>query len=61
MQMTDVRNNAKLQEYEANSTLIIITNKVMNKIAGSLLDSRGVLATIYVNDKYKEQRKAARI
>ena len=51
----------KLQENEANSTLIIITNKVMNKIAGCLLDSRGVFATMYVNDKYKEQRKEAGI
>ena len=59
--MIDIRNNAKWQEYEANTTLIIITSKVENKIAGCLLDSQGMLATMFVNDKYKEQRKVAGI
>ena len=59
MQMIDIRSNAKRQEYEANE--ITITSKVMNKISGCLLDSRGVLASMYVNDKYKEQRKVVRI
>ena len=34
-----------------------ITNKVENKIAGCLPDSRGMLATMYVNDRYREKRK----
>ena len=54
--MIDIRNNVKRQEYEANSTLIIITSKVENKIAGCPLDSRGMLATMHLNDRYKEQR-----
>ena len=59
--MIDIRNDVKRQEYEANSTLIIITSKVKNKIAGCLLDSRGMLATMYLNDRYKERRKEAGI
>ena len=59
--MIDIRNNAKRQEYEANTKFIIITSKVENKIAGCPLDSRGMLATMYLNDRYKEQRKEAGI
>ena len=36
-----------------------IANKVENKIAGCLPDSRGMLAIMDVNDRYKEQRKVA--
>ena len=57
--MIDIRNDVKRQEYEANTTLVIITSEVENKITGCLLDARGMLATMYVNDRYKEQRKAA--
>ena len=57
--MIDTRNNAKRQEYEANSTLLIITSKIENKIAGCQLDYQGMLATINVNDKYREKRKKA--
>ena len=59
--MIDIRKKAKWQEYEANTTLIIITIKIENRIAGCLLDSRGMLATMYINDRYKEQRKEAGI
>ena len=59
--MIDIRKNAKGQEYEANTTLIIITSKVENKIAGCLLDSRGMHATMHVNDRYKEESKVAGI
>ena len=59
--MIDIRNKAKLQEYEANTTLVIITSKVKNKIAGCLLDSQVKLAKMYLNDRYKEQGKAARM
>ena len=59
--MIDIRKNAKGQEYEANTTLIIITIKIENKIAGSSLDSRGMLATMYLNDRYKEKRKGTGI
>ena len=59
--MIDTRNDVKRQEYEANTTLVIITSKVENKIAGYLLDSQGMLATMYLNDRYKEQRKEAGI
>ena len=34
-----------------------VTRKVKNKIVGYLLDSKGMLAMMYVNDKYKEQYK----
>ena len=59
--MIDIRKNAKGQEYEANTTVIIITIKIENKIAGSSLDSRGMLATMYLNDRYKEKRKGTGI
>ena len=61
MYVIDIRNNASGQEYEANATLVIITSEVENKIAGCLLDSRGMLATMYACDRYKEQRKRAGI
>ena len=58
--MIDIRNNAKRQEYEANTSLVIIqTSKVENKMAGCLLDSREIVVAMYINDRYKEQRKAA--
>ena len=37
----------------------VVSESVANDIAGGLPDSRGMLATMYVNDKYKEQRKAS--
>ena len=37
------------------------TSEEENKIAGCLSDSRGMLATMYVNDRYKEQRQVAGI
>ena len=49
--MIDIRNNAKWQN----------TSKVENDIAGCILASRGILVKIYVNYKYKEQRKVAEI
>ena len=33
--------------------------EVVNNTAGYLSDSCGMLAMLYVNDKYREQRKAA--
>ena len=61
MYMIDIGNNAKWQEYDANTTLVIITSKVENKIAGCLLDSQVKYAKMYVNDRYKEQGKVAGI
>ena len=53
MHVIDIRNNASGQEYEANATLVIITSEVENKIAGCLLDSRGMHATIcYMHATY---------
>ena len=46
--------------FDANYRLVA-TSKVENMIIGCLLDSQGVLATMYVSDKYKEQRRAAGI
>ena len=63
--MIGIGNIAKLQEYEANTTLDNLTNReeneVENKMAGCLLESRGMLATMYLNDRYKDKRKEAGI
>ena len=59
--MPCLRNNAKRQEYEANSTLIIITRKVETKTAGFPMKSQAMLAKVCVNALYKEQRKEAGI
>ena len=57
--MIDIRNNAKWQGHQTNTTLIIITSEVRSKKGGCIPDSRGISATVYVNDRYKEQRKVA--
>ena len=59
--MINIGNKAQRQEYEANTTLIIQTSKVENNKAGCLPDSRGMLAMMFVNDRYKERRKEAGI
>ena len=41
--------------------MLHVTSEVENKIAGCLLDTREMLATMDVNDRFKEQRKAAGI
>ena len=43
------------------SLLINVTGKMKNKIACCLPDSRGILATMYINDGFKKQRKVAGI
>ena len=53
--MIDIRNDVKRQEYEANTILVIATSKVENKITGCLPDSQGMLAMMYVNDRYKKK------
>ena len=59
--MINIRNNEKWQEYEVNTTLIIIKIIIENKIAGYQLDSSRMFATMYVTDRYKEQQKVAGI
>ena len=44
-----------------SSLKLNVTFKVENKITGCLQDSQGMLATMYVNDGDKEQRKVAGI
>ena len=52
----------KIMSYDLFLTYIDhITNKIENKIAGCLLDFRGMLTTIYLHDRYKDQRNLAGI
>ena len=38
-----------------------VTSKVKNRLSGCLMDSQRMLAQMYVDDEYKEQRKGAEI
>ena len=44
-------------KFHDNSTNLTVTSKLENKIAGCLPDSRGILATMYINNGDKEQGK----
>ena len=57
------RGNKYINKWIANGKCIInlsnVRSKVENNIVGCLLDSRGILATMYIKNGDKEQRKAS--